>query len=81
MGIQAFCERLKSSLTRGTSLLDFSTLPLLSNWISICSFTTSDLALNRTMNYPSRRNSLSKRKALLIPVSSPITHLTFEPTF
>lgn len=80
MGTQAFCERLNSSLTPFTSLLDFSILPLLSSWISMCSFTTSDRALNSTMFSPSCRNSLSGRKALVIPVSSPRTHLNLAPT-
>lgn len=74
MGTHALLDKLNSSLTRSTGLREASIRPPLnSSWISMCSCTTSALALKRTIESPSLMSILLGKKALAIPVESPIT--------
>lgn len=79
MGTHAFADKLKSSLTLSTSLFANYILPLLKSiWISICSFTTSALALKRARESPSFTSILLGRKAFAEPLLSAMTHLYLE---
>ena len=85
MGTQALLDKLNYSFILSTGLREYSILPpLKSNWISMCSFTTSPLALKRTMESPSFNSILAGKKALETPDESPTKHLYLEerpPTF
>lgn len=80
MGIQALLERLNSSATLATGFLDSSILPLSASWSSMCSFTTSALAPNKTIESPSLKSILLGTKAFEIPDASPTTSLYLLPT-
>ncbi len=80
MGTQALLERLNSSSTLATGFLDISILPLSASWSSMCSFTTSALAPNRTIESPSLNSILLGKKAFEIPDASPRTTLYLLPT-
>lgn len=75
-GTQAFSDTLYFSLTFYIGLRAGSTRAL---WISMCYFTTFASAPNKATVFPTTRQSLSGRKALTTPVSSPRTHRMLFP--